>query len=362
MEREQILTRKAGYLLLMEWIAGICIFLPVVLAGVSFENLVADVLAGVLLCCLVILAVQSRISPGRDFFRTLEEHVGRVAAVAVCVTGFWYFLAHTAVFARLWAELFRTYLTPAIPAAVLCVFPLAAGLAYLRKDLFFPFLSGNIVYRQNEIRGQDQEEKTEESGIPKRQLRIGGAVRLAGFACAVLAGTFSVAACASLSRPERRAADFPAVEALRRIHPFGGAVGRLEILFVLLLLAGLVMTVAGGIWHAGRAFGYLYAVGIDFCRKKEVQDLRKRFQRKLSRFPYAGKIICYGVRVSEGLSAVQISWWTIVLAVYVMAVRFVSAFAALTFYFAYNMQILVPAMLGMYMVGFVAERTAKKLL
>ena len=50
--------------------------------------------------------------------------------------------------------------------------------------------------------------------------------------------------------------------------------GRLENVLVLLLLAGLAMTVVCGAWCVRRSFAYLYAAGAEFCRGRTMREIR----------------------------------------------------------------------------------------
>ncbi len=382
MVRKRILGKGTTCLLLAGWTAKLCILFPLAFAGLSMGNAARGVVAGLLLWCLVLAAIQKWVRPGQDFFQMLETRAGRKPAVIVCAASLWYFLAHTAVFARLWAELLRAYLTPVVPAAVLCVLPLAAGLVVSGKSLDLQACSGRTVwivlfglfallaalavnevpagaYRIGEpllagsaaermagsgvygswvaalgartgidralrfadgflpsafelfacmggmflpllagypVSGQPGETpgfapESTEYGVHSAKKRgwnsVSGrgedsqqsrhvvrAFRLAGCVCAALAGAFCLASDVLLSAQERQAADFPVVEAMRWLSPLGINMGRLENVLVLLLLAGLAMTVVCGAWCVRRSFAYLYAAGAEFCRGRTMREIR----------------------------------------------------------------------------------------
>lgn len=450
MNREQISERDIKYLLVAQWLAKLCILFPIVLSGLGLGDAVRSIAVGILLWCLVIGIAQKWIRPGQDLFQTLERQVGRKASLIFCAVSLWYFLAHTAVFARLWTELLRTYLTPAIPAAILCLVPLAAGLMYSGKGLksctranrymgialliltaVLACLAGNEI-PVGACRGKmavDSAAQMSAGGTLQAQidsiveiadgftrsayevfLCIGGLflpllsghfarkregknngwpIRRTGCVCAAVAGMLCIAVGFSGTAPGWRAADFPAIEAMRTLRPFGIYIGRLETVLALFLLAGLTMTVAGGFWCVRESFDCLYAIGAtlyyeyasDRLRKK-IPDVQKenelygtefaeelpvrpvpRFHeiKRMKRafdFPHSEKLPSYAGRIYDALSPVRVWWWIVVLVVYVLTVGFADAFAAVTFYRAYNMQVLAPVMLVFYVVssGIVRER------
>ncbi len=381
MDREQIPERGAKYLLLAEWPAKLCILLPVILAGLSLGDMVRSIALGVLLWCFAIGIVLRWVRPGQDLFSAIEMRAGKTTAAIFCTVSLWYFLAHTAVFARLWAELFRTYFMPFVPAAVLCVLPLAAGHVYLEKGLsfrvgvsrhagiallvlaaglaclagnevpvgayrsvvprilpenaqavhgvaggacevflclggvFLPFLSGHLIAGQAADTGRAPERNEDIAGARNM------AVRRTGCICAAAAGAFCAASGFLLTARERWASDFPAIAAMRVLRPFGYNAGRLETVLALLLLAGLFMTAVGGLWYTQKCVGYLYT---------------------------AGKTWYCGERVPDGRTVARIRRWLVLLAVYLLTAGFADAFSAITFYRAYNVQILVPVMLVFY--------------
>lgn len=324
----------------------------------------------------------------REFFPMLEERTGRRAASAACALCLWFFLAHTAVFARLWAELLRVYLASGALTTVLGILPILFGILYLRK-----------------ARG---------SGISVR-------------VCRVMEITLSVLSAVLVwllgdrtplgwlrdgaSYPERFGVWFPGI-----------APGRWEIAAALLLLITFLFAAAWGIRCVRASYEYLYPLCVEFYHGQAVRAVRERLRgvhkklpgllgagagtgadagadvgadakaqateserfvwengmitetvklcgtefadelaavpegrkskffgmkvtKKLSELPYAGTVSRYGERITAELTAAHIWWWVALLTIYALTVGFADAFAAVSFYRAYNLQILLPAML-----------------
>lgn len=316
-----------------------------------------------------------------NFFMMIEERAGRMTAAAFCTVSLWFFLAHTAVFARLWAELLRAYLAQGALAAALCVLPILAGIAYLGKGQGFYIRAG-------------------------RYLEFVLLMLSAGFVW--FAGSRAPAGWLQdgAAYPKRLDAVFPGMDS-----------GRWELVAALFLLGGFFFAVVGGIRGARASYDYLYPVGAEFCRRQTVDAIRERFRdlpqkvsgifaadtdadagytdavptdgvsgrsarengmitqtvklygaefadelsastdeqkvrfcgikttKRLSDLPYTDKISRYGERVAAKLTVARIWWWVAVLAVYALTVGFADALTAVAFYRAYNLQIFVPVML-----------------
>ncbi len=317
--------------------------------------------------------------PGRNFFQMLEERSGRMAAAAFCTVSLWYFLAHTAVFARIWAELLRAYLAHGARVAALCVLPILAGLVYLRRG------------------GQ----KASAGRYSEAVLFVlsAGLLWLAGDRASI--GLFRDGA----ADPLRLGALFPAI-------------GGWEAAAALLLLAGFFFAVAGGIRYTRAACAYLYAAGAEFLHGQTIRDIRRRFEgysaktseafdadsgadtepgrsawengmitetvklyrtefadepaaqpdgrktkfygikrtKKMSALPYAGRIGLYGERIAGELTGSRIGWWAVLLTLYALMAGFADAFTAIAFYRAYNLQILVPVLLALYLYMLLSQR------
>lgn len=225
---------------------------------------------------------------------------------------------------------------------------------------------------------------------------MSGAVRFAGCICAVTAGAFCVAASFLLAPEDSWLFDFPALEALRETRPFGMDVGRLDTVFVLLMLAGLTATVAGGLWCVRQTYDYLYTAGAalyrerlsgrvsalpdigaagryrgrpavqyvpaadddrryreefsqefsDTVSEKPAGTYRIKFTKRISGMTHALKTRFYGGQMPSDISLHQIGWWIVLLTVFAMAVGFRSAFTAIAFYRAFHIQLLVPVTAG----------------
>lgn len=322
--------------------------------------------------------------PSQNVFGMIEERSGRTATAVFCTISLWYFLAHTAVFARLWTELLRAYLAPGALTAALCVLPILAGLIYLNRGRGFYLRAGrylecllfvlcaSFVW----LAGEQMPTGTQ---MPAETLYGGTAD--SGRLGAMLHGI---------------AAGLPEITA-----------GGREIALALLLLAGLLLAVAGGIRCVRAVCDYLLAAGEEFFRGQAFRRMRERFrevrkkaggisgakigantdagisgtsvangmitetqklcqaeladelsvqpeyygirmEKKLSGLPDIGKIRFYGGKIAGELSATRISWWIVVLALYALTVGFADTVAVITFYRAYNLQILIPVLLALY--------------
>ncbi len=332
-------------------------------------------------------------SPARNVFQMVEGRSGRAAVAAFGVISLWYLLAHTAVFARLCAELLRAYLAGGALTAVLVLLPLLAGLVYLRKGQRFRVRGG-------------------------RYLELVLSVLCAGFvwfaAPRAPIGLFRNGAAYS----ERLSAVFP------RIDP-----GRGELVPALSLLFAFLLVAAGGICCVRTAYDYLYGVCAELYRSREkgmperawlrgdrhtddmpekarlLEDGRTdgmpekaqlhegkrtdgmpekaqlhgdestegmvRLYGRLTGIMFAGarlrgdghadgmpeKAQLHRDRRTDGMPVrlygkltgvmgeARIGWWVVLVSVYALAVGFADAFAAITFYRTYNMQILLPVLL-----------------
>ncbi len=325
--------------------------------------------------------------PARSPFQLLEERLGRMVATVFCAVCLWYLLAHTAVFARLWAELLRAYFAPGALTAALCVLPFLIGSVcsgrrrktgcrvgrYLECILFV--LCASLVWLAGEQ-------------IPVRTL----------YDETVYSG--------------RLDAVFPGISAALP----GIVAGDQEIVPALLLLAGLLIATAGGVRCVRTACGYLFAASEEFLHRQVFHGMRERFwevrekaekmfdadtdagmsgapvangmitetqklyqaeladelsvqadgrkpkfygiktEKKLPGLPDIGKIRLYGGKIAGELNAARIGWWTVLLALYALTVGFADAFAAVTFYRAYNLQILIPVMLALYLYILLSPR------
>lgn len=327
----------------------------------------------------------------RTFFMMLEERAGRRAAAAACTLCLWFFLAHTAVFARLWAELLRVYLAPGALMTALSVLPILSGILYIRRGQRFYAHAG-------------------------RYLEIAMLVLCAGFVRFAYDRTPIGWLHDGAAYSKRIGAVFPGVEP-----------GRWEFAAALFLLGGFFFAVAVGIRCVRSSYDYLYPLCAEFYRGQTVRAIRERLRgvrtklpgafgagagadsekdtglsgteagssvwengmitetvklygtefaeelaaapegrrmkfwgvkrtKKLSGLPYVGTVSRYGERISEELTATHIWWWVAVLTVYALTVGFANAFAAVAFYRAYNLQILVPVLLAFSAVTIAVAR------
>lgn len=321
-----------------------------------------------------------------NYFMMLEERAGRAAATALCAVLLWFSLTHTAVFARLWAELLRAYLAPGAMITVLCVLPFLAGLIYLRKGRGFYVRAGRALE-----------------------------IVLSGLSI-VLVGLLGDRV--PIEWLQDGAAHSSGLDA---VFPVTDS-GRWEFAAAMFLLSGLLFVVAGGIRCVRAAYDYLYPLCVEFYRKKALHAVRERVSgfpqkvsgifgadaggdtdadagpersaqengmitetvklygtefadelsapldgrkakffgiktmKKLSGLPHADRISRYGERIVGELTAVRIWWWAALLVIYVLTVGFANAFAAVTFYRAYDLQILIPVILSLFAVAAAAVR------
>lgn len=417
MIKEKIPAHLIAPLLFTQWIAKFCILFPIILLGQNLRNIMLSIVFGVLLWSFVVWVVKAGIKPGESYFNVIENQFGKKVTVVIGFTGLWYFIAHTAVFMKLWAALLQTYLLPDIPGTIMCALPMVVGITYLGGGIRFRArickISGIILFMLTAILAclagstidGDLSHMTIHSeellrggyeifacmngmflplllGTASKRQKTGRSIRLAGCACAVIAGIFCVTA-GFFYEPEKQwLLDFPAIEVMQRLRPFGINPGRLDIVLVLLLAVGLTMTVADGIWNVREIYNRLYAEAVEAYGARVVQwlpdVLRSRgnavhtvevpevlpeipysmgaelysteFSIELSHFPKLKKYRSYGTKLSEKLSAKHIWWWILLLVIYILATGFRDAIAAVNFYRVYNMLILVPLMLGFYVV------------
>ena len=114
----------------MEMTAKCCILLPALLAGKNTGSIVVCLVLGIWLWCFVLKRILKWMEPGGDFFDVLVRLGGTGTAVLIYFAGFWYFLAHSAVFLNLCGELARMYLLPDIPIPILCLLPFLVAVCF----------------------------------------------------------------------------------------------------------------------------------------------------------------------------------------------------------------------------------------
>lgn len=499
--KETIPVRRSSGLPAAEWSARLCILFPFILMGRDLRTVVLSITAGLLFWCLSVSILQVRMRSGRSLAALSEGRCGRMAAVVACSAGFWYFLFHTAVFAKLWAELLRVNYAPQTMSAVLCVVPLAAGAVFPARGLrfragagralgamlpvlaavlavsaadtvpagagealqaggaaaeagriltggayplgstedilrrgfeifacmggaFLPFLyvfTGNAAAAKNAGAMLREGEAAAAAGMRKRRMsekdspaaaadagkesmeetglsaddtpaaaagsdkvHMGHLLCLTGCICAATAGVFCAAASRRIPLEESWRLDFPAAEALKGLRSFGVDAGRLDTVFLLLVLAGLALTVAGGLWHVRRMYDYLCEAGAraahecaahrhaaNQCAAHQNAAHRSKPDRsapdRQAVNRYAGEpqgkfsgMFCaqrdrlYGRQTGQAPDALQLrraGWRIVLLAVFLLAAGFRDAFSAIVFYRVYNVQLLVPLMTGFCLIS-----------
>ncbi len=445
--KETIPVRRSAGLPAAEWSARLCILFPFILMGRDLRTVVLSITAGLLFWCLSVSILQVRMRSGRSLAALSEGRCGRMAAVVACSAGFWYFLFHTAVFAKLWAELLRVNYAPQTMSAVLCVVPLAAGAVFPARGLRFragagralgamlPVLAAVLAVSAADTVPAGAGEALQAGGAAAEAARIltGGAYPLGstedilrrgfeifacmggvflpflygffgnaaaaknagtlsrdwtpfltGCICAATAGVFCAAASRRIPLEESWRLDFPAAEALKGLRSFGVDAGRLDTVFLLLVLAGLALTVAGGLWHVRRMYDYLCEAGAraahecaahrhaaNQCAAHQNAAHRSKPDRsapdRQAVNRYAGEpqgkfsgMFCaqrdrlYGRQTGQAPDALQLrraGWRIVLLAVFLLAAGFRDAFSAIVFYRVYNVQLLVPLMTGFCLIS-----------
>lgn len=379
-ENNQVSARQIKYLLILEWIARLCILLPVCLQGKSTGSQVICIAAGLVLWCLVWKMISRWIRPGESFFDALSRVGGTALTVMVSFVGLVYFVAYAAVFLYLCGQLASLYLLPEVPLIVLFVLPLAAGV-YLSAGslevrarfcevtgpvvigliLLLIFLSafGMEAY-QSETTLVSLEDAIGRgswevfacmggmflpvlAGYAKSD-KLPRKIQRAGIFSMVAAGSLCFITAASFGKNGMEAFSFPAVRVMSNVRVPGGFMQRWDIVFLFLLLFSLIVTVAGAFWYMRIFWERLWAISVEtYARKKQgEQELTQE-----------GAVVGAGVR-NRGLYG---GWAVLLALVFLAAAGFNGELAAVCYYRAFLMQFLIPGLFIFYIAaGFVRRR------
>ncbi len=369
-EKNQISKRQLRYLLISEWMARLCILLPAWLQGKRIGSQMICIVVGLLLWCAAVRVTARWMRPGETFFEAIHRGGGKILTVFVCVTGLLYFLSYAAVLLYIWGELAALYLLPKIPAAVLCLFPLASGMYLSCKSLkrrariceaagplllgltalaIFLAAFGMDAYRYEETAvsfhdhlGSGAWEVFASLGIVFFPVLSGythGAgvectVQKAGVTAAAAAGSLCIVISASFGAEGVSSLSFPAVQVMRNVRVPGGFVQRWDLLFLLLLLFSLTAAEAGAFW-------YLHVFWTEFWKHAEgvcvhIACVKSKNQEKKTQL---------AVILRQGGTA---GWWILASVSYVLAAGFAGEIPAVGFYRAYLIQLLLPGMLLLF--------------
>lgn len=315
-------------LLIMDGLARLCLLLPVYLTGRSLGSIVGCLVIGLLgwlwFSVLLARACGDQMQSGnthaengqkqeRDFFARIGSLCGGGCAWIVYLIGFFYFLAHTAVFMNLCAELAGTYLLPDVPVPVLAVLPLAAGL-YLAysgievrgrvSELLTPFLLvlflvmvSVAAYGLRLQPGEEMQLRADnrlmtgsyevfaslggmflpiltaflsqaEGHDGKRTPDVGKILRRAACWSLIPAGILLFLTAASFGTRGMMAFKFPQIRVMSNVTVPGGFIQRWDVFFLALLLFSLAITVGSGFWYMNLILERLW---------KEVKEQRYVF-------------------------------------------------------------------------------------
>ena len=364
---QKISSRQIKYLLLMEWIAKPCILLPVCLEKKTLGSVIFCVALGIVFWAAAVTVLFRWIRPGEDLFGAVTRVLGIWPARILYVIGGLYFLAQAAVFLNLTAELAGQYLLPEVPLPLLCFLTLLCGI-YLGGSGIevrgrFCEVTGPVVLalmvlaavlsafgidgqltEETLVRGSDglaagafevfaclgglfvplaggsfqdigkkagTTTETSEKGFTDKTTDPWKAVRRAGVLAGLIGGSLCAIAVASYGKNGIGALDFPVVRVMSNVKIPGNFLQRWDILFLALLLMAMLVTVAGSFW---------YMREILFRLLEERQQL------------------AYGL------------WGGGITLSYLMAAGFLSAFTAICYYRAWNMQVAVPILLCSYLL------------
>lgn len=352
----KISTRQIKYLLLMEWIAKPCILLPVCLEKKSLGSVIFCVAFGIVFWAAVVTVLFRWIRPGEDLFGAVSRVLGVWPARILYGIGGLYFLAQAAVFLNLTAELAGQYLLPEVPLPMLCFLPLLCGI-YLGGsgievrgrfcEVTGPVVLGLMVLAAVlsvfGIDGQLTEETLVRGGdglttgafevfaclggmfVPlsgNSFQDIGNkAVRRAGILAGLTGGSLCAIAVASYGKNGIGELEFPVVRVMSNVKIPGNFLQRWDILFLALLLMTMLVTVAGSFWY---------------MREILLRLLEERQQ------------LAYGL------------WGGGIVLSYLMAAGFLSAFTAICYYRAWNMQVVMPILLFSYLLLGIRSRVKMK--
>jgi hypothetical protein len=318
-----------------------------------------------------------------DFFTLLSERLGSLTAWVVYVVGCFYFLSHIAVCLNLCASLAGTNLLPEVPLTILILLPLAAGiylatsqveargrLGELLMPVLMVLLLVMIAAAAAGIKtGTGTDVQTDASWAAADMSAEAGAGTVLWSDESLAAGSFEVFACmggmflpillSSVNEKEEKKGtgrllrqavswslipagllllvtaasfgvqgmsvfDFPAVRVMSNVTVPGGFLQRWDVLFLMLLILSLAFSVGSGFW-------YLHAIAGRLWRAMVPGGSRRRWETYLF----------------WGLAAVL---------VFCVAAGFRDSLAAICYYRAFNLYLLTPLMIFVYLAFSLRKR------
>ncbi len=404
-DNNRISVRQIKYMLLLEWIAKLSILLPVCLAGRTIGSLIFCVMIGTAVWTIVSNMMLSWMQPGEDFADALKRTVGAGATVIFCAAGLLFFLVQAAVFLNLSAELAAVYLLPRIPVPVLCLLPLAAAV-YLSAgsievrgrfcEVIGPIVAALIIlliflsafgmesysHEETAVRLQDNlpaggfevfaclggmflpllgvhlaEEKQQESEESEKQQEhrtgnsgsnrgihrneYGRTVKKAGLAAAAIGGSLCAVTIGSYGKNGMEQIDFPTIRVMSNVRIPGGFMQRWDIIFLALILVCLTVTAAGSLWCVNEILAKLWSFAGEMRsdQKKEAETGEKAANAGMS-----------SAKVWLRANRIALSRNICIILVYFLSAGFLSAWTAVCYYRALNLQLLIPGLFFFYII------------
>lgn len=400
----RISTRQIKYLLILEWAAKFCIFLPVCLSGRSFGSMIVCLFLGAAVWTLFIRLVTRWMEPGTDFFDGLVKTVGKPPAILCCIAGFLYFLVQASVFVNLCAELTAVYLLPEVSVPLLCLLPVAAGI-YLAAgsvevrgrfcEVAGPIVIGLMILQifaaafGMEYSGWEStlvslEDELARGGyevfacmggmflpflsghLVDNSRRTGNAVGKAGLFSLAAAGSLCTIAWLSYGKNGIQAIDFPAVRVMSNVNIPGGFLQRWDILFLTLVIVSMTVSVSGALWYIREILAVLWKESVRYIKgRKETGIMHQKADNLAAgrrKVPGTAsrrwELVSGTLTESEIRQRVNFSWFFAAVLVYFAAAGFLNAFTAICYYRAMNMQILIPLLFFFYIIAGFRKETA----
>lgn len=400
-------------LLVMDWLAKLCLLLPVYLAGKNPGTMVGCLAVGLLLWLWFSVLISGVSEESGDFFDLTAGRMGKICAWIVYLTGFFYFLSHAAVCINLCANLAAVYLLPEVPLPVLALLPLAAGLylAYSRVEvhgrlgellapvivLLFLLSAAFAVPGMNLTAGDQMLLRADQKlaagsyevfacmggmflpilmpFLTNQKQDIGALIRRAGCWSLIPAGILLFITAGSFGAASMFAFEFPTVRVMSNVNVPGGFLQRWDIFFLILLMFSLSFSVGNGFWYLNEIIERLWQEAVEVRHWLAVslsdkggkaaqgsnaavqmwktgdtadqmrpggntaaQMWQEEFARELTGFEKKHNMMPYFV---QGLS---------IFAVFCAAGGFRDSETAISYYRAYNLYILTPVMIFVYLL------------
>ena len=404
---QKISPRQMKSFLILDWLARLCLMLPVCLAGRSLGTMVGCLAAGFLFWVIFAGLIVRVSEDEHDFFELLSRRIGTVGAWLVYIAGLFYFLVYTTVCINLCANLASVYLLPEVPLPVLAALPLAAGL-YLAagtveiqgrlSELTVPVVLVLFLFMAAlDAAGMNLVPGVEHRLLPDKRLAAGS---YEVFAC--MGGMFLpvLLPCLSAKRNTvgllRRAAawsilpagillfitassfgtagmfqfEFPTVRVMSNVTVPGGFIQRWDVFFLMLLLFSLAFSVGSSLWALNEVTGRLWQEAAGLKWKIMLETGEKKWQTVSEtekqkwweregiaggwQEELAGELTEFQKeRISADDNLPAVLWVIRGLIIFVIfwgAAGFRSPEAAINYYRAFNLYLLTPFMIFVYIL------------